>query len=96
MSNVISALLGENADPVRPGDERFKNLPNGSKDRYIQVLATKLVIASTGAMLVIVHEAPVEVSALAAEPNPASRSQKEKLQTSFWRWRHVNVVKACD
>src|SRR6202035_1993278 len=29
LSIVISALLSGNWDPVRPGDERFKNLPNG-------------------------------------------------------------------
>ena len=62
--------------PVTNG---LKISPTGSKDRYIQALATKLVIASTGAMLMIGHEAPVEVSALAAEPNPESRSQKERL-----------------
>ena len=53
--------------------------PTGSKDRYSWILATKLVIASTGAMLVIGHEAPVEVLALAAEPNPESLLQKREL-----------------
>ena len=62
--------------PVTNG---LKISPTGSKDRYIQVLATKLVIASTGAMLVIGHEAPVEVLALAAEPDPESPLQKSKL-----------------
>jgi hypothetical protein len=53
--------------------------PTGSKDHYCSILATKLVIASTGAMLVIGHEAPVEVLALAAEPHPELPLQKRKL-----------------
>src|SRR5215467_4111091 len=35
--------------------------PTGSKDRYIQVLATMPVIASTGAMLSTGHKAPVRL-----------------------------------
>src|SRR4029077_3796665 len=32
----------------RPSDERFKRLSKGSKGRYNDVLATRVVIASTG------------------------------------------------
>jgi hypothetical protein len=55
----------ENEDPVRPGDERFKKLSNGVKGPHNKVLATRLVIASTGAMLTVGHEAPCRISALA-------------------------------
>jgi hypothetical protein len=48
----------KNEDPVRPGDERFKKLSNAVKGPYNEVLATRLVIASTGAMLIVGHEAP--------------------------------------
>ena len=48
--------------PVTNG---LKNSPTGSKDRYHEVLATRLVIASTGAMLTVGHEAPCRISALA-------------------------------
>jgi hypothetical protein len=48
----------ENEDPVRPGDERFKKLSNGVKGPYNKVFATRQVIASTGAMPIVGHEAP--------------------------------------
>jgi hypothetical protein len=41
--------IGIRFGPVTNG---LKNSPTGSKDRYNKVLATKLVIASTGAMLI--------------------------------------------
>src|SRR5258707_15815272 len=41
--------------PVTNG---LKNSPTGSKGRYNKVLATRLVIASTGAMLIVGHETP--------------------------------------
>ena len=37
----------------------------GSKNRYHEVLATTLAIASTGAMLIVGHEAPCRLAALA-------------------------------
>ncbi len=43
----------------------LRNSPTGSKNRYHEVLATKLVIANTGAMLIVGHEAPFRISALA-------------------------------
>jgi hypothetical protein len=46
------------------------NSPTGSKGRYSEALATRLVIASTGAMLIVGHEAPCRLAALAAEPHP--------------------------
>lgn len=56
----------EDEDSVRPGDERFKKLSNGVKGPfYNEVLATILVIASTGAMLPVGHEAPCRLAALA-------------------------------
>src|SRR5260370_32076910 len=47
-------------DPARPGDDRLRNLSNGVKGPSTStVLATMPAIASTGAMLFIVSEAPV-------------------------------------
>jgi hypothetical protein len=43
----------------------LRNSPTGSKGRYNEVLATRLVIVSTGAMLTVGHEAPFRISALA-------------------------------
>ena len=43
----------------------LRNSPTGSKNRYHEVLATRLVIASTGAMLIVGHKAPFRISALA-------------------------------
>jgi len=54
--------IGIRFGPVTNG---LKNSPTGSKGRYNKVLATKLVIASTGAMLTVGHEAPCRISALA-------------------------------
>ena len=55
--------------PVTNG---LENSPTGSKDRYIQVLATMPVIASTGAMLIVGHEAPCRFSGLSL-PNQIPR-----------------------
>src|ERR1700740_3332890 len=47
-------------DPVRPGDDRLRNLSNGVKGPSTStVLATMPAIASTGAMLLCGREAPV-------------------------------------
>src|SRR5690349_12620913 len=47
-------------DPVRPGDDRLRNLSNGVKGPATSmVLATMPAIASTGAMLLCAREAPV-------------------------------------
>jgi len=47
-------------DPARPGDDRLRNLSNGVKGSSAStVLATMPAIASTGAMLLSGHEAPV-------------------------------------
>jgi len=54
--------IGIRFGPVTNG---LENSPTGSKGRYNKVLATKLVIASTGAMLIVGHEAPCRISALA-------------------------------
>ena len=48
--------------PVTNG---LRNSPTGSKYRYHEVLATKLEIANTGAMLIVGREAPFRISALA-------------------------------
>ena len=48
--------------PVTNG---LRNSPTGSKGRYNEALATRLVIASTGAMLPVGHEAPCRLAALA-------------------------------
>src|SRR6266566_1503591 len=50
----------EDWNPVRPADDRLKNLSNGVKGpSALTVLATMPAIASTGAMLLSGHEAPV-------------------------------------
>ncbi len=54
--------IGIRFGPVTNG---LRNSPTGSKNRYHKVLATKLVIANTGAMLIVGHEAPFRISALA-------------------------------
>jgi hypothetical protein len=54
--------IGIRFGPVTNG---LRNSPTGSKNRYHKVLATKLVIANTGAMLTVGHEAPFRISALA-------------------------------
>ena len=42
----------------------LENSPTGSKNRYHEVLATTLVIAGTGSMLIVGHEAPCRLAAL--------------------------------
>src|ERR1700737_3478192 len=50
----------KDGDPVRPGDDRFRNLSNGVKGPSVStLLATMPAIASTGAMLLCGREAPV-------------------------------------
>src|SRR5260370_11032146 len=62
-SSLFSLVkIGIRFGPVTNG---LRNSPTGSKGRYIQVLATRLVIASTGAMLIVGHEAPCRISSLA-------------------------------
>jgi hypothetical protein len=68
--NLARAAFG----PVTNG---LRNSPTGSKDRYIQVLATRLVIASTGAMLIVGHEAPCRLSALACRIESPDHTGKE-------------------
>src|SRR5258706_14889867 len=47
-------------DPVRPGDDRLRNLSNGFEGPSASTaLATMPAIASTGAMLLSGHEAPL-------------------------------------
>jgi len=58
----------------------LENSPTGSKNRYHQVLATTLVIASTGAMLIVGHEAPCRISALACRTE--SRNHTGKAEDS--------------
>src|SRR5271156_731433 len=65
LSVDIPILLRETRDGIRPGDERFRNLPNGVEGLTIAVPATMPVIASTGAMLTFGHTAPMKVSAIA-------------------------------
>ena len=59
--------IGIHFGPVTNG---LRNSPTGSKDR--EVLATTLVIASTGAMLIVGHEAPCRLSALACRSESTS------------------------
>jgi hypothetical protein len=47
-----------------PATNGLGNSPAGSKGFYNEVLATRLVIASTGAKLIVGHEAPFRISAL--------------------------------
>ena len=54
--------MGIRLGPVTNG---LKNSPTGSKNLNDQILATRLVIASTGAMLIVGHEAPCRFAALA-------------------------------
>src|SRR5216684_1159143 len=60
--------------PVTNG---LRNSPTGSKGRYNAVLATRLVIASTGAMLIVGHEAPCRISALACRIESRKHTGKE-------------------
>ena len=66
--------IGIRFGPVTNG---LKNSPTGSKGRYSEVLATRLVIASTGAMLIVGHEAPVRISALACRIEPRDHTGKK-------------------
>ena len=59
--------------PVTNG---LKNSPTGSKGRYNEALATRLVIASTGAMLPVGHEAPCRLAALACRTESPNHSGK--------------------
>jgi hypothetical protein len=61
--------------PVTNG---LRNSPTGSKGRYSAVLATRLVIASTGAMLTVGHEAPCRISALACRIESKQHTGKER------------------
>jgi hypothetical protein len=60
--------------PVTNG---LRNSPTGSKGHYVKVLATRLVIASTGAMLTVGHEAPCRISALACRIESRDHTGKE-------------------
>jgi hypothetical protein len=55
-------MENERLGPVTNG---LGNSPTGSKGRYNEALATRLVIASTGATLTVGHEAPCRLAALA-------------------------------
>jgi len=63
--------IGIHFGPVTNG---LRNSPTGSKDR--EVLATTLVIASTGAMLIVGHEAPCRLSALACRSEAPNHTGK--------------------
>src|SRR5260221_9208879 len=78
LSVLIPVLLGGNRDSVRPGDEWFKKtLQRGQRTVNILILATRLVIASTGAMLIVGHEAPFLISALACRIESRDHTLKE-------------------
>jgi len=61
-----------------PAANGLRNSPTGSKGHYNEVLATRLVIASTGAMLIVGHEAPCRISALACRIESQDHFAKEK------------------
>ena len=65
--------IGIRFGPVTNG---LKNSPTGSKNRYREVLATTLVIASTGAMLIVGHEAPCRLAALACRTEIPDHTDK--------------------
>ncbi len=69
--------IGIRLGPVTNG---LENSPTGSKNRYHEVLATTLVIASTGAMLIVGHETPCRISALACRTE--SRNHTGKAEDS--------------
>jgi hypothetical protein len=54
-------------------------LSNGVKGLYLHVLATRLVIASTGAMLTVGHEAPFRISTLACRIECCIRFAKDAV-----------------
>src|SRR5215470_5043748 len=66
--------------PVTNG---LKNSPTRSKGRYNEALATILVIASTGAMLTVGHEAPCRLAALACRTEPRATLAKERALDKF-------------
>jgi hypothetical protein len=75
-SSLFSLLeIGIRFGPVTNG---LRNSPTGSKGRYSAVLATRLVIASTGAMLTVGHEAPCRISALACQIESKQHTGKER------------------
>jgi hypothetical protein len=61
--------------PVTNG---LRNSPTESKGRYHEVLGTRLVIASTGAMLIVGHEALCRISALACRIESRDHTGKER------------------
>jgi hypothetical protein len=69
--------MGIRFGPVTNG---LRNSPTGSKDHYYDVLATTLVIASTGAMLIVGHEAPC----------PAD-SFKRGFMKAYWASRSMDL-----
>jgi hypothetical protein len=80
-SSLLSSVeIGIRFGPVTNG---LGISPTGSKGRYIEVLATMPVIASTGAMLVVGHEAPVSFSVLACRIESVSDWQRPKAQGKF-------------
>ena len=66
----------------------LENSPTGSKNLNHEVLATTLVIASTGAMLIVGHEAPCRLTALACRAEstdytlPAEENSRQVSGTS--------------
>jgi hypothetical protein len=58
------------------------NSPTGSKGRYSEALATRLVIASTGAMLTVGHEAPCRLAALACRTESQGENSRQVSGTS--------------
>jgi hypothetical protein len=63
--------------PLEYVDHDVKKLSNGVKGPLYQALATRLVIASTGAMLIVGHEAPCRISALACRIESRKHIGKE-------------------
>jgi len=69
-----SSLFSSMKMRIRPGPvtNGLENSPTGSKNLNHEVIATTLVIASTGAMLIVGHEAPCRFSGLSL-PNQIPR-----------------------
>jgi Gram-negative bacterial TonB protein C-terminal len=61
-----------------PAANGLRNSPTGSKGHYNEVLATRLVIASTGATLIVGHESPCRISALACRIESQHHFGKEE------------------
>ena len=77
LSVLIPLLPNGIWDSLRPGDEWFRKLSNaGQRTLATKVLATTLVIASTGAMLIVGHEAPCHLAALACRSESRHRTDK--------------------